>query len=60
MFLNETYSSGCIVKHLSDRFSTKNGLKKEDALWPLPFSFRKIKGNQEGFELKGTYHFGLF
>jgi len=56
MFLNETYSRGCVVKHLSGRFSIKNVLKKGDALWPLPFSYaleyavRKFKGNQEGFE----------
>jgi len=44
-------------------FLIKNCLKKGDALWPLPFSLalehavRKFKGNQEGFELKGTYQF---
>jgi hypothetical protein len=60
MCLNETYSRGCVVKHLSDRFSIE-WLEKGEALWLLPVSFaleyadRVFKGNQEGFELKGAY-----
>jgi hypothetical protein len=37
--LNETYSRVWIGKHLSDRFTIKNGLKQVDALSPLLFNF---------------------
>jgi hypothetical protein len=39
MCLNETYSKVRIGKHLSDSFPIQNGLKQEDALSPLLFTF---------------------
>jgi hypothetical protein len=39
MCLNETYSTLCIGKYLSDKFPFQNGLRKGDALSPLLFSF---------------------
>jgi hypothetical protein len=61
VYLNETYSRVRVGKHLSDIFSVKNVLKKEDALSPLIVSFvlehaiRRIQANQEGFKLNGTH-----
>jgi hypothetical protein len=39
MYLYEFYSKVRIGKHLSDKFSTQNGLKQADALLPLLFNF---------------------
>ena len=39
MCLNETYSTVRVGKHLSDRFTIKNGLKQWDALPLLLFNF---------------------
>jgi hypothetical protein len=39
MCLNETYSKVHIGKYLSDKFPIQNGLKRGDALLPLPFNF---------------------
>jgi hypothetical protein len=36
--LNETYSGLCILKHLSEMFPVKNGLKQGHALSPLLFN----------------------
>ena len=55
MCLNESYSRGCVVKHLSDRFSIKNGLKKGDALWPLPLSFA-LESAARKFYVRVTVH----
>jgi hypothetical protein len=39
MYLNKTYSTVRIGKHLSDNFSIRNGLKEGDALSPLLLNF---------------------
>jgi hypothetical protein len=39
MCLTETYDKVRISKHLSDSFVIRNGLKPDDALSPLLFSF---------------------
>jgi len=50
MFLSETYSRVRVVKHLSDMFPNKNGLKQGDDLSPLVFNFvlqyaiRRVQG----------------
>jgi len=61
MFLNETYSRVWVVKHLSDMFPIKNGLKQGDDLPPLVFNFvllytiRRVQGYQNGMKLNGTH-----
>jgi hypothetical protein len=39
MCLDETYRKILVGKHLSDTFSTQNGLKQGDVLKPLLFNF---------------------
>jgi hypothetical protein len=39
MCLNETYSKVRMCKHLSNTFTIQNGLKQEDALSRMLFSF---------------------
>jgi hypothetical protein len=61
MYLNETYSTVWLNKHLSDMFPIKNGLKKGDAVSPLLFIFaiehaiRRVQVYQEGLKLNGTH-----
>jgi len=61
MCLHETYNRIRIDKHLSEKFSIRNGLKQGDALAPLFFNFalnyaiRKVQVNQDSLKLNGTH-----
>ena len=61
MCVDNTYSRVWAGKHLSDIFLIKNGSKQENALSPLFFSFpleyaiRRVRVNQDGLKLNGTY-----
>ena len=56
----------CLGKHLSDKLSTKNGLKHGDALLPvllnfaLEYTIQNIQTNQEGMKLNGTYQLPIY
>ena len=58
---NETCSRVPVVKHLSDIFHIKNGLKKGDGLWPLLFNIAfgyavsRVRVNQDGLKLSGIH-----
>ena len=60
MFLNKTYGSVWVGKHLSDMFPTRRSLKQGDALLLLLFKFAfeiaigRVQVNQNGLKLSCT------
>jgi len=66
MWLNETYSTVRVDKHMSDMFPINNGFKQGDALSPLLFNFaseydiRRVRVNQDGLKLNGTLQLPVF
>ena len=61
MCLTETYSRVRVGKNSPDMFPSRNGLKREDSLSPLPFNFVVeyaivgLQVNQDGLNLNGTH-----
>jgi hypothetical protein len=61
MFQNENHNRDRLDKYLSDMFSIKNGLNKEDAIFPLLLNYalvyavRSVQVNQDGLKLNGTH-----
>jgi hypothetical protein len=61
MCLNETYSKVCTVKHLSDKFPIRNGLKQGDYLslllfnFDLEYAFKKVQESLVGLKQNGTH-----
>jgi hypothetical protein len=66
IIINETYCIFLVGKHLSDRFSVENGLKKGDALSPLLFNFdlecaiRRFQVNLEGLKLNDMHQLLIY
>jgi hypothetical protein len=66
MRLNETHSTVCIGKNLTDKFPIQNSLKQGNVLSPLLFNsaflyaIRSAQENQEGIKAEwDTSGFGL-
>ena len=59
--MSETYSRVRVGKNFSDMFPVRNGLKQGDALSSLLFAsalqyaIKRVKVNQDGLKLNGTY-----
>jgi len=66
MFLNETYGSFQVGKHLSDMFPTRNSLKQGDGLLLLLFNFTfeiaigRVQVKQDGLKLSGTCQLSVY
>jgi hypothetical protein len=62
MCLTDTYSRGCVCKHLYDIITVRKGLKQGDDLSSLLFNsalenaIRSIQVNQDGLKLNYTHH----
>ena len=61
MSLTETYSRVRAGNNVSYRFPIGNGLRQEDALSPMVFTFaleyasRRVQVNRDGLKLNGTH-----